>query len=297
MKILVLGENGQLARSLATIPLQGEDAIITVGRPTLDFLAVATIEKVISETQPDLVVNAAAYTAVDTAETEVQSAFAINKDAVGKIAKQCQKQGVPLIHVSTDYVFDGSKQGAYTETDLVSPSGVYGQSKFEGEQLVQDLCSHHIILRTAWVYSPFGHNFVKTMLRLAADRDEIGVVGDQIGSPTYAPHLAQAIYQMARQIQSGKNIIWGIYNAAGTGRANWAELAEEVFSCSKIYNGASAHVNAITTSDYPTPAKRPANSELDCRKLSQNFGFSFPDWREGVSECVERLLGDPLDAS
>lgn len=195
------------------------------------------------------------------------------------LAENCARLDIPLIHISTDYVYDGGKKSPYVETDPTSPLGMYGHSKLEGDRDVIAANSQHIILRTAWVYSPFGHNFVKTMLRLGQTRDELSVVDDQQGSPSYAPHIAASIMQL-----------WGIYHMAGGGDTTWCRFAREIFAQSRRLGGPSAKVSPISTAQYATPAKCPANSSLDCSKLNETFGISLPDWHKGTAECVERLL-------
>lgn len=290
MKLLVIGRSGQVARALAECDGNGEHQIVALGRPDVDLTQSDTVHAAIANHQPTCVINAAAYTAVDQAETEPDSAFALNDVGAGFVAKACTQHGCPLIHISTDYVFDGTKPSPYCETDPVAPLGVYGASKYAGEQRVGELCPAHVILRTAWVHSPYGKNFVKTMLRLAEDRSEISVVNDQIGSPTYAPHLAQAIVTLAKQLhQNRSHIHWGTYHAAGLGQASWYDVARKTFEVSKAFGGASASVIPIPSSSYPTPAKRPANSRLQCEKLKQNFAITMADWELGVENCVRRL--------
>jgi dTDP-4-dehydrorhamnose reductase len=210
------------------------------------------------------------------------------------MAEACEQRGIPLIHISTDYVFDGSKPAPYVECDPVAPLGAYGLSKLEGEQRVAAACRRHIILRTAWVLSPYSHNFVKTMLRLGLRRAEIGVVDDQIGNPTYAPHLAIAILTIAHihLVKDGGGLPWGVYHAAGAGEASWCDVARAVFLQSSRIEGPSPRVRPITTAEYPTPARRPANSRLDCSKLARTFGIRLPDWRVGIAECVLLLSLD-----
>jgi len=301
VRILVVGNEGQLARSLKALSPPPGVEIAAVGRPALDLLDPSTIKIAFDAAQPDLVVNAAAYTAVDKAESEPDAAFAVNGAGAEALAQQCAMRSLPFIHVSTDYVFDGSKSSPYRETDPVSPLGAYGRSKLEGERRVAAACPQHIILRTAWVFSPYGQNFVKTMLRLAASRPEIAVVDDQIGNPTYAPHLAAAILEVAQGIARRDSVSWGLYHAVGSGEVTWCGLAREVFALSERLGGPKADVRAITTAEYPTPARRPANSRLDCTRLRDAFGVELPAWREGVEDCVRELLTvrqpEPLNRS
>ena len=257
-----------------------------------------TVSDALATFKPDVVVNAAAYTAVDKAESEAEIAFAINGRGAGHVAAASSAYGVPLIHISTDYVFDGSKPDWYRETDPVAPLGVYGQSKLDGERHVITANARHIVLRTSWVYSEYGANFVKTMLRVAQARDDLGVVDDQRGSPTYASHLAAAILDVAGQVVSAEtDEHWGVYHASGSGEATWCEVARAIFAKSERLGGPTAVVRSITTADYPTPAKRPANSRLDCSKLKQTFNIKLPDWHDGVAACVRALLNESDDHS
>jgi len=272
--------------------IEGGPELITLGRPELDVTRIDTLETAFAVHEPCLVVNCAAYTGVDTAESEEQQVMAVNAEGAHAVAKLCAFHAIPIIHISTDYVFDGTKSQPYCETDPTGPTGVYGLSKLLGEDGVAETCPRHIILRTAWVYSPFGHNFVKTMLRLADERNDISVVNDQFGCPTYAPHLAEAILEVAHQIvvKRSPQAPWGIYHAAGAGETNWFDFAREVFKHSARYGGPSAKAHPISTADYPTPAKRPANSRLNCSALKDRFAVALPDWRMGVEPCVGRLL-------
>ena len=231
MKILVTGANGQLARSLAGADLPENWQIHALARPQIDLVIPETISKSFDQVEPHLVINTAAYTDVNKAETEEELAHKINAVGAGNLAQVCERHNVPLIHISTDYVFDGGKKNPYKEDDPVAPTSAYGRTKLAGEQRVADACDQHFILRTAWIYSPFGKNFVKTMLGLAATRDDINVVDDQFGNPTYALDLANCIVAMGKQIFQNRreDIPWGIYHAAGTGDANWYDVACEIF--------------------------------------------------------------------
>ena len=292
MKMLVTGAGGQVARSLVEAARARPIEIIALGRPILDITDRETIDARVREIRPDLVVNAAAYTAVDMAEVEPDAAHMVNALGALNVARAAREAGVPLIHISTDYVFDGAKQAPYIEMDRTAPGCVYGRTKLEGELAVAKACPHHLILRTAWVHSPHGKNFVKTMLRLAETRSEIGVVDDQKGSPTYAPHLAEAIIQIAAAISARrpKEIPWGVYHAAGRGETTWCGLARSVFERSAALGGPLADARAIFAADYPTPARRPANSRLDVSRLEDAFGVALPAWQIGVAECVVRVL-------
>ena len=221
-------------------------------------------------------------------ESEADAAHALNAAGAGHVAQACERRRIPLIHTSTDYVFDGAKPSPYREDDHTAPLNVYGGSKLAGERLVMNLCSRHIIVRTAWLVSSHGRNFVTTMLRLAETRPNLDVVDDQHGSPTFAPHLATAILAISERL-AGRTAPWGIYHAAGAGEATWCDVAREVFSVSASLNGPSASVRPISSTDYPTSARRPANSRLNCQKLEQAFGVRFADWRVGIAECVRSL--------
>ena len=291
MRLLVAGAQGQLARAMIELAPSATDVTaFALGRPALDLTAPASVLKTLADFKPDVIVNAAAYTAVDKAESEPDAAMSLNADGPARLAEAADKMGAILIHVSTDYVFDGTKTTPYVEDDPTAPLGAYGRSKLAGEVAVRAATARHIILRTAWVHSPFGANFVKTMLRLAADRPEVRVVDDQIGSPTYAPHLADAILAISRAaIVDQDGARYGTYHAAGSGAVTWCGMAREVMRISASLGGPSATVTAITTAEYPTPARRPANSRLDCTKLATAFGVTLPRWENGVAECVRRL--------
>ncbi|WP_341909411.1 dTDP-4-dehydrorhamnose reductase [Ferrovibrio terrae] len=292
LRLAVIGMQGQLARSLAE--LIGEDVdIVRIGRPQLDLAAPETVAAALAGLPVDIVVNAAAYTAVDRAESEPDLAFAINRDGAAAVAEVCVRNKLPLIHVSTDYVFDGSKTGPYREDDPCNPQGAYGRSKLAGEQAVLAALPQAVILRTAWVHSPFGANFVRTMLRLSAERDSLRVVADQHGSPSYAPDLAAAVLTMAQRLMAAPSdaALSGIFHLAGSGATTWHGLASEIMAVAGSLGGRSVPVEAITTADYPTPAKRPANSVLDTSKIAAVYGIRMPPWQDGVRRCVARLLG------
>ncbi len=292
MRVIVIGREGQVARALAERAGAHGATAVLLGRPKLDLADPSGIEDILLETGGDLIVNAAAYTAVDQAESEPELAEAINGIGAGAVAGAAAAMGVPVIHLSTDYVFDGTGERPYREDDPVSPLGAYGTSKLLGEQAVADATENHAILRTAWVYSPFGKNFVKTMLRLAGDREEVGVVADQHGSPTSALDIADGIVAVCRNLverPEDKNLR-GVFHMAGSGFASWAEFATEIFTLSAHLGGPSAKVRPIATSDYPTPAKRPANSRLDCTKLREVHGVVLPPWRSSLEPCVKRLI-------
>jgi dTDP-4-dehydrorhamnose reductase len=266
--------------------------IVAIGRPDLDLAAPAeAISDALAAIRPDAIISAAAYTQVDKAESEPDLAFAVNESGARALAKAARELGVPIVHLSTDYVFDGSMPDPYVETDPTGPTGVYGASKLAGEHAVVEEQPNSAILRTAWVYSPFGSNFVKTMLRLAETRDEIGVVGDQVGNPTSALDIADAIIAVTRNlIVNPEPQLRGIFHMTGVGSTSWAGFAEAIFVCSAELGGPSARVKRIGTADYPTPAKRPANSRLDCSKLAATHGVRLPDWHESLKQVVGNLV-------
>lgn len=287
LRVAVIGTQGQLARSLAE--RSGDDgvSVACIGRPLLDLAEPETVAAALEELPADIVVNAAGYTAVDRAESEAELAFRINRDGAAALAAVCARRNLPLIHLSTDYVFEGNRAGAWRETDPCHPQTVYGASKLAGEQAVLAAFPMAVILRTAWLHSPFGRNFVSTMLRLSAERDHLRVVADQHGSPTYAPDLARALVTMARRLTATHEAaLSGIFHLAGTGETTWHGLAVTVMAMA----GRGVLIDPITTADYPTPAKRPANSVLDTAKIESVYGIRLPPWQEGVRRGVTRLL-------
>jgi dTDP-4-dehydrorhamnose reductase len=292
MRLLIAGWQGQLARALVELaPGAADIDALAIGRPALDICEAATITRAMTDFRPDVIINTAAYTAVDKAESEPDAAFALNRDGARMLAEAAAKRGAAIIHVSTDYVFDGAKPSPYVEDDPTAPLNVYGRSKLEGERAVAAANPRHVIVRTSWVHSATGANFVKSMLRLAGERPKLSVVDDQIGSPTYAPHLAEAVLGIARQIaKAPADNVWGVYHAAGTGTVTWCGLAREALRVSSSLGGPSVPIEAIPTSSYPTPARRPMNSRLDCSKLERVFGIELPAWETGVADGVKRLL-------
>lgn len=289
MRVLVAGSAGQVARALAEAPGRGF-TVQSFGRPDFDLERRETVEAAFASFKPDVVINAAAYTAVDKAESEPDVAMRLNADGPGLLADLAAKTGAPILHLSTDYVFSGDKTTPYSESDPVGPAGAYGRSKLEGERRVAAANPKHLILRTAWVHAPYGTNFVRTMLRLAETRPELGVVADQHGAPTYAPDIAEGLLDIVARIAEGGPSPWGVYHMASSGSCVWADFAEHVFMQSAKAGGPSAKVKRISTAEYPTPARRPANSRLDCERLRSDYGIALPDWRSGVDRCVARLL-------
>lgn len=291
MRILIIGGDGQLGWELGRRGERNGFDIVSLDLPDFDITDRSAVKEELSQAGVSLVINAAAYTAVDKAESEPELAFAVNRDGPAYLASSCIKKGIPLIHISTDYVFDGSKKGPYFETDPVSPLGVYGKSKAAGETGVREHLQEHIILRTSWLYGVHGHNFVKTMLRLGREREVLSVVTDQYGCPTYAADLAQAILTIATRIAERRDVIWGTYHYCGDGVTTWHGFAEAIFDLAKKHDLVKVkNVVPITTDEYPTPAKRPANSVLGCSLICKNLGIGIRPWKESLTEMVERML-------
>lgn len=282
--ILVIGRGGQLARALVRRGMARGVPLDVIGRPEIDLLTPETIAREIAVRRPSAVINPAAYTAVDKAEDDQEAARRINADAPEAMARAAAGVGSAFVQVSTDYVFAGDKDGAYVETDPVAPKGVYGATKLEGETRSLAANTRTIVLRTAWVYDATGANFVRTMLRLASLRDELGVVADQRGCPTFADDLADAALSVALNPVQG-----GVYHCAGAGETTWAGFAEEIFARSAARGGPSARVRHITTAEFPTRAKRPANSRLDCAKLAKDYGVGLRAWREALAACMDEI--------
>lgn len=289
MRIAVTGQYGQVAASLADRGTGVE--VVLLGRPALDLLDRERVVSSIRRARPDVIISAAAYTAVDKAEAEPDLAMRVNGDGAGFVAEAAASLGVPLLHLSTDYVFDGALDRPYREDDPTGPTGAYGRSKLAGEERVLAACPNSIVLRTAWVYSPFGANFVRTMLRLGETREAVGVVADQRGNPTSALDIADGLLAISRRMHVDPSpALRGIFHMTGGGEATWADFAEAVFDGATRHGRAAVNVNRIATADYPTAAKRPANSRLDTAKLRDAFGIVLPDWPRALSTCLDRLL-------
>lgn len=289
MSVLLLGAGGQVGREIAALAHARGTPLIALDRTGADITDATSIERVIATHKPEVVINAAAYTAVDKAESEPELAFRINAEAPGLIAASCARHGAALIHISTDYVFDGSKTGAYVESDPVAPLGVYGASKEAGECAVRERLDRHVIARTSWVYGIYGGNFLKTMLRLAATRDRLTVVADQRGCPTATRDIAEALLTVAAALQAG-NAVPGTYHLAGSGVTTWHGFARAIIERAATHTGRHPEVAAITTADYPTPARRPANSELSSELFAATFGFRAAPWQQRAAEVVDALL-------
>jgi dTDP-4-dehydrorhamnose reductase len=288
--ILVAGKSGQLARALTELAERRSVPLIAIGRPDLDIEDTRSIATVVGRLKPRLIVNAAAYTAVDRAELEPERAFTVNRDGAARLAAAAAKLRIPHIHVSTDYVFDGGKRLPYCEDDKPSPLNVYGRSKLDGERAVRDALPSALVLRTSWVYSRWGHNFVTTMLRLAETRELVQVVNDQRGTPTAAIDLAGAILDIAEQI-TGKAVAdhSGTYHLTAGGETTWHGFAQAIFACLVRRGRRTPALAPITTADYPTAARRPADSRLDCAKIAGDFGVRLPHWRQSLEACLDDL--------
>lgn len=291
MKLFVTGGEGQLGTELIAQAASHSMQVLAPPLAQMDFTRPEQLDRLWDEFRPAAVINAAAHTAVDRAESEPELAFAVNAEAPGRIARRCAREGVPLIHVSTDYVFDGLKGAPYLEDDPIAPLGVYGRSKAAGEAAVRDGLAQHLIVRTAWLYSAHGANFVKTMMRLAAERNELRVVDDQFGCPTCAADLADALLRLAGRIGTVGAVPWGTYHYCGGGVTSWYGLARCVLERVALRDRiGSCRLLPITTAEYPTPARRPPYSVLDCRRIEAVFGIRPPAWRPSVEKTVDRLL-------
>ena len=294
MKVLITGSNGQvgscLVKQLQSCP---EIEFLAVDRDKLDITSEQEVIKTVLDFSPNIIINAAAHTAVDKAEDEVELSYAIIRDSPKNITQAAEQFGAAILHISTDYVFAGDKQGLYSESDSVNPQGVYGKSKLAGEEAVINACSRHIILRTAWVFGEDGNNFVKTMLRLGQQRDSLGIVADQFGGPTYAGDIAAALIKIAKIITDSKDIFntehYGIYHFSGMSHVSWCEFAQAIFDKAVEQNVLvkSPDVKGIKTEEYPTPAKRPGNSKLNTKKITTVFNIPASDWQSALNHLSD----------
>ncbi len=279
MRIAVFGKTGQVAQELARHP-----GTVLMGRDIADFTDPDTVGRVARAVEADAIVNAVAYTAVDKAEAEEETALLVNAESVAALARAAAERGLPFLHVSTDYVFDGQGDRPWEPTDPVAPLGAYGRTKLAGEEAVRAAGGAHVILRTSWVFSAHGANFVKTMLRLGAERDSLRIVADQVGGPTPASGIADALVTAAGKLAADPSLS-GTYHYAGAPSVSWADFARVIFDEA----GLIVHVEDIPTSDYPTPARRPLNSRLSCKTTEQAFGISPPDWRAALRDVIAAL--------
>jgi dTDP-4-dehydrorhamnose reductase len=291
--MLITGANGQLGRELVRQANAFNIEFLAPRRQDLDITRPNQVKTALAETAPSVVVNAAGYTNVDTAEKEVDLAFEVNKIAPGFLARCCADRTIALIHISSDYVFDGSKGKPYHESDPIAPLGIYGQSKAQGEVAVRSVLHNHIILRTSWLYSVYRRNFVKTMLDLGTEKKRIPVVADQFGSPTSAADLAETVLTIAGKIDRSADLEWGTYHYCGHGVTSWHGLANEVLRLASPYVPLQTQqVKAITTAEYPTPAKRPPYSALDCSRIKKAFGIDPKPWQQSLKRTIERIFTD-----
>lgn len=287
MKVLITGCNGQVGHCLVQ-QLSGKAQLLALDVSELDITDKDQVIKTVSEFKPDFIINAAAHTAVDKAESEEALSYAINCDGPRYLAEAAHLVGGVMLHISTDYVFSGNKTGQYNEKDVTNPQSVYGKTKLAGELAVAQACSRHIILRTAWVFGEHGNNFVKTMLRLGKERNELSIVGDQFGGPTFAGDIAAALIVIAEKIQTG-NEEWGVYHFSGVPHVSWFEFAEAIFSEAYTQGVISnkLKLSTITTDKYPTAARRPENSKLDCQKIKDTFGVEPSNWQLAIKRIKE----------
>ncbi|MFF5864213.1 dTDP-4-dehydrorhamnose reductase [Pseudomonas sp. NPDC012596] len=286
MKVLVCGCNGQVAQALK-VQLAGLGELHLLGRQHLDMALPEALREPLRKLAPGLIINAAAYTAVDQAESEPDTAFAINAEAPRVLAEEALRLGAPLIHYSTDYVFDGAKAAPYTEKDVPNPLGVYGRSKLAGEQAIAAVGGDHLILRTSWVYSLYGRNFLLTMQRLLQEKPQLRVVDDQVGAPTWAATIAASTRALVERWQAGEAGAWGTYHLTAQGETSWYGFAQAIGEQLKARGLPCAELLPIASSEYPTPARRPLNSRLDCSRLAGEWGIQLPHWQQALIDCLK----------
>jgi dTDP-4-dehydrorhamnose reductase len=292
MKLLLLGGSGQVGRSVGDLARHRDWKVLAPTHKELDIVEEGAVLEYLRRHSPGAVVNAAAYTAVDRAEMELEAAFKVNCKGARLVAEAAARTGLPLVHLSSDYVFDGSRAVPHVEADPVCPLGIYAKSKEEGECAVREAAARSIILRTAWVYSPFGSNFVRTMLRLAGERSELSVVSDQTGNPTYAIDLGQAIIDILAQATARTGDIWGTYHYAGRDAVSWYGFASAIFSCAKQFGISPPQLRAVGTNDFPRPALRPTYSVLSTKKIEREFGLRPRPLRDSLTDCLTRIFGE-----
>ncbi|MCT4349524.1 dTDP-4-dehydrorhamnose reductase [Vibrio sp. NC2] len=286
MRILITGCHGQVGSSLTEQLANHENTeVLALDREHLDITSQDAVNAAVAEFKPSIIINAAAHTAVDKAEEEVDLSYAINRDGPKYLAEAAQSVGAAILHISTDYVFEGNKVGEYVEMDATNPQGVYGESKLAGEIAVAEACEKHIILRTAWVFGESGNNFVKTMLRLAENRDALSIVGDQFGGPTYAGDIAGTLIQIAQCITQGDAVGYGVYHYSGLPHVSWFDFADAIFDVAveQAVLANKPSLTSITTEQYPTLAKRPSNSRLSTEKITLGFSVKASDWKAALN--------------
>lgn len=291
MRILVSGAEGQVGRALTQVGTEKNMELISLGRNELDVTDPFSINSAFKKYTPDLLINASAYTDVDKSETESELAYLINKDAVAYLANECLKASIPMFHISTDYVFDGSKHEAYKENDIVNPLGVYGKSKEAGEAVLRKIISEHIILRTSWVFGVDGKNFLKTIFELSKERNRLKVVSDQFGGPSSARSIAITLLSIAEQYNFTKEVNWGTYHFCQQPYVSWYQFADEIISCAMKMNLVDhlVKVEPISSIEYPTQVTRPQNSRLDTKKIEQTFGIYSSNWLTDTQTILDSL--------
>lgn len=293
MKVLITGANGQLGRELIRQGWKFNFKIQGVNHQELDITSEDQVNQMLTHGCPSVVINAAAYTDVDKAERESDIAYAVNKDGPAYLARYCADHGLTLIHISTDYVFDGTKGRPYQENDPIAPLGVYGQSKAQGEDVIRSTLKDHLIVRTSWLYGVYRNNFVKTILKLSHERTNLRVVADQFGSPTSAADLAMALLTIVEKISTGEKFDWGTYHYCGKGITTWHGLAEKIIQLAESSKTLQIkQVTPISTAEWPTPTKRPPYSVLDCSHLISQFGIALKPWQESLKHTVDRILSE-----
>ncbi|WP_319536009.1 dTDP-4-dehydrorhamnose reductase [uncultured Vibrio sp.] len=292
MRLLIIGGNGQVGYCLTKRLSEFDNAtVLSPDKEELDITNQDAVKSIVQAFKPTIIINAAAHTAVDRAEEEVELSYAINRDGPKFLAEAAQEVDAAILHISTDYVFEGNKDGEYCENDITNPQGVYGASKLAGEREVARVCEKHIILRTAWVFGETGNNFVKTMLRLGLNKDSLSIVGDQLGGPTYAGDIADALIQIAEQIANGESVDYGVYHYSGLPHVSWFEFADVIFDAAidKGLLDKKPNLTSITTAQYPTPAKRPSNSRMSTKKVNDTFSIEASDWKVAVTKILPYL--------
>lgn len=285
IRVIVIGSHGQVGTALSLqLQTRTDVQLFAFDRKELDITDASQVSSVVQSIQPDVIINAAAYTAVDKAEKDVQQCYAVNADGVENLAKVANQQDALILHISTDYVFDGESSQPYSEQDNANPQNVYGKSKLEGEQKLATLCSRYAVLRTSWVFGEAGNNFVKTMLRLSGTRNEISVVNDQLGAPTYSGDIARTLIVMMDRMLSSQENLSGIYHYSGMPQVSWCQFAEEIFSAvtSQVDHDKKIMVHPILTSEYKTEAKRPLDTRLDCNKIDKVFSVKPSSWKNAL---------------